>query len=273
MCRCVSTEYLHPRWNVCNSGLQQVSIEVTSKAYAMLRKLIGPFQEFGFFAGIVYGIDRTCCHLVPGARVYFYHLMVQPIVDTPLLPPRLKKNLEVRRIERGDSEIELMPARAEIKQSRFEQNATCLGVFRNRQLIGYIWFCFGSYQEDEVRCTYVLPPGDESVFDFDVYLFPEQRLGVGFPAIWDGANEYLRGRGIKFSFSRLSRFNLASKRAHDRLGWKRVARTLVFKLRELELMIATIPPYLHLSLRQSDRVRLRLCPDPLLNATGRFTNH
>ena len=230
----------------------------------MMRKLISPFQEFGFFPGLLYAIDRTLYRLMPGLRLYFYHFMVQPIATTPLLPARLTRNLEIRPIQRGDSEIDLMPARAEIKESRFEQNATCLGAFRKGNLIGYMWFCFGTYEEDEVRCTYVLPPGDESVFDFDLYLFPKHRLGVGFTGIWNGANEYLRTRGIRFSFSRLSRFNLASKRAHDRLGWKLVGRAIFLKAGGVELMVATISPYIHLSVRKSNRVRLRLRPDALL---------
>ena len=224
----------------------------------MIRKLTSPFREFGLLAGLLYGIDRTFCALIPGLRLYLYHLMVQPIAKKPLLSPRLARNLTVRRIERSDAEIELMPARAEIKESRFEQNATCLGVFRKGDLVGYIWFCFGSYEEDEVRCTYVLPPGNDSVFDFDLYVFPQYRIGVGFSAVWDAANEYLRERGIKSSFSRLSRFNLASKRAHDRLGWKLVGRAIFLKAGGLELMIATIFPYIHLSVRELNRVQLRL---------------
>ena len=230
----------------------------------MLQRLASPFREFGLFAGLLYGIDRVFCRLSPGLRLYVYQLMVQPIPDKPLLPARLTKHLEIRKIQRGDPEIALMPARREIKESRFEQNAICLGAFQNGQFIGYIWFCLGAYEEDEVRCTYVLPAGEQAVFDFDLYLFPEYRMGIGFIGIWNGANQFLRSGGRKFSFSRLSRFNLASGRAHEHLGWKLVGRTVFLQVWRLEFMVATIPPYLHLSLRKSDRVRLKLCPDVLL---------
>jgi hypothetical protein len=229
----------------------------------MFRRLTSSFREFGLFAGLLYAIDRVFCRLSPGLRLYFYHLMVQPIPDKPLLPARLTRQLEIREVKRGDSEVAVMPARPDIKESRFEQNAICLGAFRNNQFIGYIWFSFSAYEEDEVRCTYVLPAWGQAVFDFDLYLFPEHRMGIGFIGIWNGANEFLRSRGIKFSFSRLTRFNVASQRAHDHLGWKLVGRTVFLKVWDLQLMVATIFPYLHLSAGKTQRVRLKLRPDVL----------
>ena len=154
-----------------------------------------------------------------------------------------------------------MPARPEIKESRFKQNAICLGAFNKGQFVGYIWFCFNAYEEDEVRCTFVLTPPGESVFDFDLYIFPEHRMGLGFVGIWNGANRFLRSRGIKFWFSRLTRFNLASRRAHQHLGWKRVGSAVFLQAWRVEFMMATIFPYVHVSMGKSGQVRLRLHPD------------
>jgi len=230
----------------------------------MLGKLTSPFREFGLFAGLLYAIDRGFRRLSPGLRLYVYQLMVQPIPDKLLLPAPLTKHLEIRQIRRGDPEVARMPARPEIKESRFEQEAICLGAFRRGQFIGYIWFCFRAYEEDEVRCTYVLPDNDQAVFDFDLYLFPEHRMGIGFLGIWNGANEFLRSRGIKFSFSRLTRFNLASARAHEHLGWKLVGHAIFLQAWSVEFMVATISPYLHVSFGRSERVQLKLRPDALL---------
>ncbi|MFO1430041.1 MAG: N-acetyltransferase [Candidatus Competibacteraceae bacterium] len=231
----------------------------------MLDKLTGPFKEFGFFAGLLYAIDRVFLRLSPRLRLYFYELMVQPIPEKPLLPVRFAKGIDIREIKRGDPELDLMPIRPEIKKLRFEQNAICLGAFQKDQFIGYIWFCFRAYEEDEVRCTFVLTPEDQAVFDFDLYLFPEYRMGLGFIGIWNGANAFLRSRGIKFTFSRLTRFNLASRRAHEHLGWKCVGRTVFLQVWRFELMVATIFPYLYLSLRKSGRARLKLRPAVLLS--------
>ncbi|MGQ0834946.1 MAG: GNAT family N-acetyltransferase [Gammaproteobacteria bacterium] len=191
--------------------------------------------------------------------------MVQPIVDKPLLPARMARNFESRQITRGDPELELMPAQPDIRQSRFDQNAICLGAFFKGQLIGYIWFCFREYAEDEVRCTFLLRPENEAVFDFDLFVLPEHRMGFGFAGIWNAANEFLRKRGARFTFSRVTRFNLATRRAHRRLGAKVAARAIFLKLWGVELMFATIAPYVHLSIAKSQRVHLQLRPDVLLS--------
>src|SRR5208337_735842 len=231
---------------------------------SMLTKLVSPFKEFGCFAGLLYAVDRVFHRFSPSLRLYFYELLVQPIPEQPLLPSRLSRALEIREIAFGAPEIARMPASPEIKESRFKQNAICLAAFQKNELIGYIWFCFRAYDEDEVRCTYVLPEGNQAVFDFDVYLFPEHRMSFGFVGMWSGANEFLRSRGIKFSVSRLTRFNLSSRRAHMRLGAQRVGRLFFLRAWCVEFMVATVAPYVHLSIGNRGRVRLKLHPDALL---------
>jgi hypothetical protein len=233
----------------------------------MQQKLIAVFREYGVLLGLLYGFDRLLQRLSPRWRLYAYHIMVQPITDKPLLPPRFSKRLEIREIKRGDPEVEMMPARTEIKEARFAQNAVCLGAFRDGRFIGYMWFCYRAYEEDEVRCTYLATPEDQSVFDFDLYVFPEYRMGLAFAAIWNGANQYLRAKGVKFTFSRLTQFNLPSRRAHDHLGWKRVGRALFLQAGPIEFMAATLRPYLHVSCTTAKRVQLRLHPD-VLEAQG-----
>jgi hypothetical protein len=143
-----------------------------------------------------------------------------------------------------------MPARAQIKESRFDQGAVCLGTYKKGKLIGYVWLNFGPYREDEVRCLYTTGDESHSAFDFDIYLFPEHRMSLGFMAIWHGANEYLRDRGVAFTFSRMTRFNLGSRRAHARFGVKTVGRALFLRAWRCECMLATLPPYVYVSLSE-----------------------
>lgn len=227
----------------------------------MLRRVVGPFKEFGLLAGTLYVIDRLLQRLSPKLGLYVYELMVQPISSKTLLPPNLTKNLSFAEIDRSHADISLMPAREDIKAQRFEQGARCLGVYRRDQLIGYVWLAFGRYEEDEVRCTYELVDAAHSVFDFDLYVLPKHRMGIAFVAIWHGANEYLRERGVRYTFSRLTRFNLASRRAHARLGGHCAGRVFFLKAWKLEAMLATVAPYV--ALTWSARVRLRLVPDVL----------
>jgi len=230
----------------------------------MLQKIRGVFRQFGFAVGLLYGVDRFLQRLSSNLRLYAYEFMVQPIHTKPLVPARFTRNFEIREIKRDDPEVDLMPVRPDIKRSRFDQNAVCLGAFQNGQFIAYMWFCFRAYDEDEVRCTYLLTPESQAVFDFDLYIFPQHRLSLAFIGIWNGANQYLSARGIKYTFSRLTRFNVGSRRAHEHLGWKRVGRAIFLQAWSLEVMMATIFPYLHLSLGKANRVRLKLRADPLL---------
>ena len=229
----------------------------------MLQKLAAIFKEFGFFAGLLYLSDRFLAGISPSLRLYFYDIMVQPIHKEPLIPERLSRSLEIREIKRGDPEVDLMPARPDIKEARFEQAAVCLGAFQKGKFIGYMWFCPHVYIEDEVRCIFLVSPAGEAVFDFDFYLFPEYRMGRGFIGMWNGANQYLNERGIKYTFSRVTRTNIASRRAHSHLGWKCVGRTLFLQAGQLQFMAATIFPFLHLSFGKSGRVQLKLRPDAL----------
>ena len=230
----------------------------------MLQKIRGVFRQFGFAVGLLYGLDRFLQRLSSNLRLYAYEFMVQPIHTKPLVPARFTRNFEIREIKHDDPEVDLMPVRPDIKRSRFDQNAVCLGAFQNGQFIAYMWFCFRAYDEDEVRCTYLLTPESQAVFDFDLYIFPQHRLSLAFIGIWNGANQYLSERGIKYTFSRLTRFNVGSRRAHEHLGWKRVGRAIFLQAWSLEVMMATIFPYLHLSLGKANRVRLKLRADPLL---------
>lgn len=230
----------------------------------MLRRLVSPFREFGPAAGFLYSIDRVLQSISPRLRLYCYELMVQPIPEKPLIPERMTRTLEIREIRRGDPEVALMPAREDIKEARFAQGAVCLGAFQKGNFIAYMWFCSRQYDEDEVRCTYVLTSENDSVFDFDLYIFPEHRMGLAFVGLWSGANAFLRARGVRYTFSRLTRFNLPSRRAHKHLGWRLVARTLFLQLWRLELLFGTLWPYVQVSISPAKRVVLRMTPGALL---------
>ena len=234
----------------------------------IITRLTAPFREFGF-AGVLYGLDRVLQAMSPRLRLHVYELMVQPVGEAPLLPERFARNFQYRQIVRGDPEVASMPARADIKNSRFDQGAICLGAFRKERLIGYIWFSFDAYEEDEVRCTFVLTPKGRVVFDFDLYVFPDHRNGTAFAGIWQGANAFLRARGVQFSCSRLGRFNLASRRAHSRLGGTRLGRALFLQAWNFELMVATTYPYIGASWSARQRIRIPMHALAHPAATGR----
>lgn len=229
----------------------------------MLQRLAGPFREFGLFPGLIYAIHRLLSGLSPRLGLLYHDWMVQPIPEKPLLPPGLAKAYETREIPNGDPLIDRMPLRPEVPALRFAQNAICLGTFRKGELVGYIWLSFGLYNEDAARCTFVLQPKSESVFDFDLYVLEKYRMGMGFAAVWDGAADYLRRRGIRHSYSRLDHFNQASAAAHKHLRWRRVGRAIILRLWTVEVIVADIPPHLSILLTSDQRTRVTLVPDAL----------
>lgn len=228
----------------------------------MLRRLAGPLREFGVGAGLLYLLHRALQALSPRCGVQVYELMAQPVPAEPLLPAARTRALRFAEIGAGDPLIERMPARPEIKAARLANGNRCLGAWRNEQLIGYVWFAFDHYLEDEVRCTYELAAPAQSAFDFDFYLLPEHRMGTAFAAVWHGANEFLRELGVRHTFSRMTRFNTASRRAHARLGALRLSSAVFVQLWRVELMLATQAPFVALTASPGRRVHLRLDPPP-----------
>lgn len=224
----------------------------------MWLKLVEPFRLFGWRAGPLYIIARLLGALSPNLALYAYELMVQPITGEPLLSTNLAKNLSVSEIVPGHADVLRLPVSPEVIAGRFDQGARCLGVYRKGVLIGYLWFAVNQYREDEVRCNYLLAHPANSVFDFDLYVFPEHRMGIGFVAIWHEANRFLHERGVRYTFSRLTRFNVASRRSHAHLGWRCVGRAVFLRAWRLEVMAATISPYIAVSLTPGQRIGLKL---------------
>ena len=239
----------------------------------LLRRIAAPVREFGWAAGMLYSIDRVLRRVSPRLGLYVYEFMVQPIGNKPLLPASLSKNLSFQEIGRGHADIALMPAREAIKDQRFDQGARCIGAYRKGQLIGYLWYCTDRYIEDEVRCTYELTDSEQSVFDFDLYVLPEHRMGVAFLGVWHGVNEMLAPRGVRHTFSRMTRFNSASRRAHARLGSKRVGRGVFLQAWGLEVMVATLAPFLGFTFGVGQRITLRLRPNLLAASRAQAAGH
>jgi hypothetical protein len=84
-------------------------------------------------------------------------------------------------------------------------------------------------------------------------------VGPAFARLWDSANAYLRERGIIWTMSRISTFNMASVASHRRLRAHFLGSAVFVRGRSWQLMLATIAPFLHLGLgpRRYPEIRLR----------------
>ena len=127
---------------------------------------------------------------------------------------------------------------------------------KNDQLAACAWFAFGEFEEDEVRCTYVLP--DKAVWDFDIFVFPEYRIGRVFLQTWQEANRVLSGRGYAYSLSRISAYNKHSIRSHEKLGAKKVGSALFLRVGRAQIMIASRRPHFSLSFSKKRSPRIDL---------------
>ena len=68
---------------------------------------------------------------------------------------------------------------------------------------------------------------------------------------------------MHYTFSRLTRFNLPSRRAHAHLGWQRVGSAVFLQAWSAELMLASIFPYIGLAIGSGRRIALTLSPGVL----------
>ncbi len=155
--------------------------------------------------------------------------------------------MTVREISTGDPAIKAMPLSSDVIAYRRRQGAHCLGLFLKERMIGYLWFCLGPYDEDEVCCRFIPRPAEKAAWDFDVYLLPEHRGGLCFLRLWDAGNAFLRERGRSWSCSRISVFNRASILAHHRMGAERLGTATFLALGSCQLMISSLRPRLNLS--------------------------
>ncbi len=209
-------------------------------------------------AALCYVVYRLCAKTGGFAALHRYLFVAQPVPLAALLPPRRGGSILVRQLDPRDPRLLSLGLQDHVLRYRAGQGAICFGAFKREEIIGCLWLCLTPYEEDEVRCRYHPAPRGGASWDFDVYLKPEHRIGLGFARLWDAANNFLREQGVCVSWSRISAFNPASIASHTRLGARILGRGTFFRLGPCQIMLASLAPYLHLSLRRSDMPDLRL---------------
>lgn len=208
---------------------------------------IGPLNAVYWSLNRLFGLLRLPC------MIYSYNFMAQPVSKTHYLPEGRRHGIVVRPVAPDDAVLKDLNLDDTVLRYRSDQNAICFGAFKDGVIIGSLWLCLSTYDEDEVRCRYRLYPEGRTAWDFDVFVSPSARGGFAFLTLWDAANAYLRERNVSWSLSRISVFNPTSLYAHQRLGARRIAGASFFRLGPAQLMVSSIRPWLHLSL-SADRM-------------------
>lgn len=216
-------------------------------------------QQWGWFNLGLYLLNRFLVMISKGdLKLDRYYLVAQPVAKASLLPPGRGKKIEVRLIHEQDEIAELSPRPAAVIQARFEQGAKCLAAFKEERFIGFLWLLFGGYQEDEVRARYIPLPAGRAAWDFDVYVAPDFRLGLTFPRLWDEANCMLNKKGVRWTCSRISAFNVGSLESHARLGTVSLGSAIFFCAGGWQITVASIAPFFHLSTHSGSFPEFRL---------------
>ncbi|OBV37778.1 hypothetical protein [Janthinobacterium psychrotolerans] len=216
-----------------------------------LRRIAATVRQLGWIDGAWHMAARLLQAVTKGrCALHRYQFVAQPVAPGSLCHGR-GKAIAITPCLAAES-LPPGPARPyAVLQERYRQGAQCLVARirpandQDQAMAGWLWMLRGACQEDEVRARYVLAP--ELSWDLDVWVHPQQRGALVFARLWEEANAVLHAQGVRWSCSRISRFNPGSLTAHARLGAVNMGRATFVRCGRWQWMLASLPPYLHLS--------------------------
>lgn len=217
--------------------------------------------QLGSTDALLYLVDRVLQKASGGrARLVRYRIVAQPVGRADVKKLRADAST-VLALTPGDSPLlSHFPRPPQVIRQRYASGSQCLSAIVNGTFAGYIWWQHGRYEEDEVRCSFVLASPGTCVWDYDVYVEPRYRLGRTMARLWQAVDEHLAAQGIAWTLSRISTFNPGSLAAHARLGTETCAHATFLVLGPLQLAFLGQAPFVHLSWRDDQRPQLRLGP-------------
>jgi len=217
----------------------------------------------GRYARLLYLLDRSLDKLTFGcARLHVYVFCAQPIGVGAFSGIRDDPHTVVQKVASDSLLTGSFPRPSKVIHERFMHGSTCYAATVRGVFAGFIWLARGAYEEDEVRCRYMLHPNHESVWDFDVYVEPRLRLGRTLGRLWRAVDTALKEQGVRWSISRISLFNPGSIQAHERLGVVHLASGAFLTLGPLQLSLFSKAPFAHLSVGPAWRPAIALTPPP-----------
>jgi hypothetical protein len=228
-----------------------------SSVYSAIRESVA---SHGLGNGALYAVSRALERLTRGrGRLFKYYFVAQPVPESPQATQRTGQ-IKLYRASGTEKIIASFPRPAKIIARRFADGAACFVAERDGVLLGFIWVKLDRYEEDEVRCDYLLDSARGVAWDFDAWVAPEFRMTRAFRHLWEAANDYLRQRGCRWSVSRISAFNPVSLSSHRRLGAVHLFTGLFLALGSVQLALFSRRPYFHFSVGAGSRPRLAFGP-------------
>lgn len=185
---------------------------------------------------LLYALHRVLQKL-SGGRVAIvpYVLVAQPVGNPALAAVRADPATVVQRVGPGHALLAAFPRSPAVIAQRFADGAECHAATVKGSFAGHIWIARGRYVEDEVRCIYEIAEPATVVWDYDVYVEPRLRLGRTMGRLWREVDNALSAKGVRWSCSRINRFNVASVKSHQRLGAVTLRQVVFLVLGPLQL--------------------------------------
>ena len=225
------------------------------------RQLRQAVLKLGVFNGFLYALSRLLARATGGAvRLQRYLIVAQPIGNGSQPALRIDTSTEVAPTLPDNPLVATFPRPPKIIRARYAGGASCFSATVRSAFAGFIWIQHGAYEEDEVRCRYVLADPECCVWDFDVYVEPRYRFGRTLARLWQAVDSRLAEQGVRWSFSRITVFNPESIAAHSRLGIVNCGSASFLCVGPVQLSVLTTSPFVHLSFSSRQRPLLRLFP-------------
>ena len=233
--------------------------DFTAKPWRQLRQVV---LNLGAFNGCLYVLNRLLGRATLGAvRVQRYLIVAQPIGRSGQPELRPDSGAAVVAPTLPDSPlVAAFPRPPAVISARFSGGAQCFSATVRSAFAGFIWIQRDAYNEDEVRCRYVLDEPGRCVWDFDVYVEPRFRFGRTMARLWQAVDARLQAQGVQWSFSRISVFNAESIAAHSRLGIVGCSSATFLCIGAFQLSLLATRPFVHLSFSNQQRPLIRLSP-------------
>lgn len=157
------------------------------------------------------------------------------------------------------------PRPRDVVAQRFHRGSYSLAAWHGPELAGFLWYQFGGGQDEEVRARYRLP-SPHTAWQYDSFVQPRLRTGQTGACLLDEAHRRLHARGIRWVCSRATPLDGPPPPGAVRLG----SATFV-RIGRWQGMVATVAPYVHLSLRPGSIPQLRFDVEALEQGSIRET--
>ena len=218
-----------------------------------LSNLAALYEELGTGAFFAFCIHKALSRVGKKNAFQYYHFYSQPIGPSQAHNPKRTSAFTFTWHESFSPLMLQLPRPEHRLRDRFKQKTTCVLGAKGGQLVSCAWFAYEGYEEDEVWCRYEFPNSPDSVWDYDVFVAPDYRLGRAFHLTWQAAASRLYNAGYRRTLSRISAYNPNSLRSHERLGAQRCGSAMYLRLGRIQIMASNKAPYLQITANRKGR--------------------